>query len=773
MPSFSIVMANYNNAAFVDEAIRSVREQTFADWELVVVDDASTDGSINIIEPHLTDARIKLYRQPSNGGYTRALIFGLTRITSGIVGLLDSDDALTPNAIERVHAAHVEHPEVGLVLSQVVYCAADLTPLETTVTRPEHHNVPLVWMTGPNAFRSFKIAAYGRTSGLNPKFQHAEDWDLVFKLEEVAGTLRIDEGLYRYRILGSSASHGSRSHPVGIRSSAHALYDAYRRRGRARSDIPRPLLLARLAAAVRQSIALAEPASALLFALRMLRIAPFDLSGWRALARAAPRWPPARPVREPASGRSRTNDRAVPGTVLRSFAVSSLQSNTGNIEPDRIVCIPRLHRKGHCLFGGQFLIGEEGTYRAVFELDVAPYAFSVDPVVILDIYENLATRRVLAEREIRAADLTQNPRTIHLDFVAQPGYRVEFRVFWREQSALEARGVVLWRLDDEAAPSLAPADRASPTLRPTGSDKVSAIIPCYNGAPWLSEAIASIQAQTQAVHEIIVVDDCSTDGSYEIARAHGVTVLRNARNSGEGVSRNVGLQHATGDLIAWLDADDLWLPHHVETLQGLFYTYPGASVACAAVQRFGLRGELIRGHVPLGPPSNVFWRAFDDWVHTTIGSMTRREALLGIEGFDETERYSVDFDLWLRLSRHHLFVCTHDVTSRWRWHDAQQSAQAGEQIAALYRFRRRYWEWETTTGDADFAAEIASRMTEVWRTDILAAREQGDASSVELLRNLASLLPKPPPELGLAPNGAASVQPGATIVGVGPATGSR
>jgi hypothetical protein len=157
--------------------------------------------------------------------------------------------------------------------------------------------------------------------------------------------------------------------------------------------------------------------------------------------------------------------------------------------------------------------------------------------------------------------------------------------------------------------------------------------------------------------------------------------------------------------------------------------------------------------------------------------MTRREALLGIEGFDEAERYSVDFDLWLRLSRHHLFVCTHDVTSRWRWHGAQQSAQAGEQIAAVYRFRRRYWERETTTGDADFAAEIARRMTEVWRTDILAAREQGDASSVELLRNLASLLPKPPPELGLAPDGAlgggASVQPGATIVGAQPLAGSR
>jgi len=750
MPRFSIVMANYNNAAFIDEAIRSVRDQSFEDWELVIVDDASTDGSVEVIQRHLTDARIKLQRRPSNGGYTKALISGLTEITSDIVGFLDSDDALTTNALARVHAAQVDNPEVGLVLSQVIHCDERLNPLETTVTRPEYRNVPLVWMKGPNAFRSFKMAAYNKTSGLDPRFQHAEDWDLVFKLEEVAGTLRIDEGLYRYRILGTSASHGPRSHPVGIRSSAHALYHAYRRRGGARSDIPRPVLLARLAAAVRQSIVLAEPGGALTFALRMLRVAPFEPSGWRALTQAvqAPRWLAARPpIREPASRSGDTSDHIVPGTVLRSFAVSSLQSNTGNIEPDRIVCIPLLHRKGHCLFGGQFLIAEDGTYRAVFELDISPYAFSVDPVVNLDIYENLATRSVLAEREVRAADLGERRRSIHLDFVARPGYRVEFRVFWREQSVLEARGVVLWHLDDGAAPAPAPAEeQAQAPRRPPASDKVSAIIPCFNGAPWLSEAIESIKAQTQPVHEIIVVDDCSTDRSYEIAQAHGVAVLRNERNSGEGYSRNVGLRHATGDLIAWLDADDRWLPHHVETLRGLLDTYPGASVACAAVQRFGLRNELIRGHVPLGRPSNVFWRAFDDWVHTTIGSMTRREALLDIGGFDETERYSVDFDLWLRLSRNHLFVCTHDVTSRWRWHGAQQSAHGEDQIAALYRFRRRYWECAKAAGDATFASQIASRMSDVWQAEMSTAREQGDVPSIRLLWSLAPLLPEPPLE---------------------------
>ncbi len=103
MARFSILMANYNNATFIDEAIQSVLDQTFEDWELVIVDDASCDDSVERIRKYLKDARIRFYRKERNEGYTKALIFGLTKVSSSIVGFLDSDDALTINAIERAH----------------------------------------------------------------------------------------------------------------------------------------------------------------------------------------------------------------------------------------------------------------------------------------------------------------------------------------------------------------------------------------------------------------------------------------------------------------------------------------------------------------------------------------------------------------------------------------------------------------------------------------------------------------------------------------------
>jgi glycosyltransferase involved in cell wall biosynthesis len=276
---------------------------------------------------------------------------------------------------------------------------------------------------------------------------------------------------------------------------------------------------------------------------------------------------------------------------------------------------------------------------------------------------------------------------------------------------------------------------------PRDSPRVSAIVPCYNGARWLPEALESIKAQSLPVQEIILVDDASTDNSAEIAQKHGALVIRNPANRGEGYSRNVGLRHASGDLIAWLDADDVWLAQHVRTLTELLQKYPQATAAFAAVQRFGQRNELIRGYIPLGEPSNVFWAAFRDWVHTTIGSMTHKAALLDIGGFDEQERYSVDFDLWLRLSRHHLFTCTHDVTSRWRWHDAQQSKQLEDQLAAVYRFRRSYWQQERASGRSTIAAEMERQMANIWNEDMTEAWEKRDMSRLRFLWGLTELVP--------------------------------
>jgi glycosyltransferase involved in cell wall biosynthesis len=256
--------------------------------------------------------------------------------------------------------------------------------------------------------------------------------------------------------------------------------------------------------------------------------------------------------------------------------------------------------------------------------------------------------------------------------------------------------------------------------------KVSAIIPAYNAEPWIEEAITSIQTQSMPVHELIVVDDRSTDRTAELARSLGADVVQIAVNSGDGVARNAGLYRATGDVIAWLDADDYWAPHHVDVLTGLLDRHPQASVACAAVQRFGLRTGVTIGYAPVGEPANIFWQAAKDWLHPIIGAMMRREALLDIGGFAIDPRSSVDYDMWLRVSRRHDFIATREVTSFWRWHPKQQSSNYGLQLNAVYAFRRRYLDRELKDGYPQDAQRFVGIMRQMWKKDFDTGLRAGD-----------------------------------------------
>ena len=94
----------------------------------------------------------------------------------------------------------------------------------------------------------------------------------------------------------------------------------------------------------------------------------------------------------------------------------------------------------------------------------------------------------------------------------------------------------------------------------SAAEFVSVVIPVYNAARFLADAIRSVQAQRHPRIEIIVVDDGSTDGSGEVARSFaGVRCLRQA-NGGIAAARNAGVHEARGNLLAFLDADDLWTP---------------------------------------------------------------------------------------------------------------------------------------------------------------------------------------------------------------------
>ena len=118
------------------------------------------------------------------------------------------------------------------------------------------------------------------------------------------------------------------------------------------------------------------------------------------------------------------------------------------------------------------------------------------------------------------------------------------------------------------------------------STRISAIIVVYNGERYLAEAIESILAQTHPPSELIVVNDGSTDGTATIARGFAEVRYQYRPNGGIGAARNLGLELARGDFIAFLDADDLWMPEKLAQQAAAFAADPQLGIVTGLIEQF-------------------------------------------------------------------------------------------------------------------------------------------------------------------------------------------
>lgn len=190
---------------------------------------------------------------------------------------------------------------------------------------------------------------------------------------------------------------------------------------------------------------------------------------------------------------------------------------------------------------------------------------------------------------------------------------------------------------------------------------VSVVIPAYNAARTIDAALESVFAQTYHDFEVIVIDDGSTDDTAERAAAWGdaVTFLRQP-NAGPGAARNHGIRRARGRLLAFLDADDVWLPAKLEQQIAYFERFPetGLLDTCAVVSRAPLPALLEQADdtsAEPAPPAHEYCTLFhcDRYVRT-LTVMAPRDIVVAVGGFDERrELYVEDWDLWLRIAARH------------------------------------------------------------------------------------------------------------------------
>ncbi len=223
---------------------------------------------------------------------------------------------------------------------------------------------------------------------------------------------------------------------------------------------------------------------------------------------------------------------------------------------------------------------------------------------------------------------------------------------------------------------------------------ISVVIPAYNASRFLGATLKSILEQTLPADEILVIDDGSKDDTAAIAESFGppIRVIRRS-NAGQAASRNFGVQQATSEWIAFLDADDLWEPTKLARQMEELGRNPAAELCYTGRRNFTEENGVIeRGLVtPVPAPADLRQALFRNTTFMPSSTVLRRSVFLAAGGFDAKYKIIEDWDLWLRLLRDGtVFAACREPLLLYRIHPDSVSHNAVPALAEAKQIFRTY-----------------------------------------------------------------------------------
>jgi glycosyltransferase involved in cell wall biosynthesis len=204
---------------------------------------------------------------------------------------------------------------------------------------------------------------------------------------------------------------------------------------------------------------------------------------------------------------------------------------------------------------------------------------------------------------------------------------------------------------------------------------VCVIIPTYNSARFLAEAISSVLAQTRPADEIIVVDDGSNDDPASVVAQFPTVRLIRQENRGPSSARNTGFRDSQARYIIFLDADDRLLPIAIEAGLRCIAVRPDCGFVYGGHRYISELGEPIShdNAKPIeGDPHLALLRENRIAMHATV--LYRRDCLLAVDGFDETFRRAEDYDLYLRIAQRYPIASHTEIVAEYRQHGQNNSS---------------------------------------------------------------------------------------------------
>jgi glycosyltransferase involved in cell wall biosynthesis len=240
---------------------------------------------------------------------------------------------------------------------------------------------------------------------------------------------------------------------------------------------------------------------------------------------------------------------------------------------------------------------------------------------------------------------------------------------------------------------------------------VSVIIPCYNHAHFLGEAIASVINQTYPHIETIVVDDGSTDHSAQVAAAYSSVRYIQQNNLGLSRSRNVGLSHSKGAYIVFLDADDCLFPDAINIGLRALASRNDCVLTFGLFVNVGLKQHIQK----LSRDTNYGYKELlqRNLIENPGSVLYRRWVFAEIGGFDEANSPAADYDLYLRVAHQFPILCHHQLVVQYRKHGENMSNDARLMLASTVTVLKK--QLRHVEGNHELLAAYA-RGLQYWRS---------------------------------------------------------
>ncbi len=234
-PTVSVLMATYNFRGYLEESVGSILSQTFRDFEFILIDDGSTDGSDALLRDIAAkDTRVRLLIRP-NKGLTKSLNEGLALCRGEFVARMDADDVSLPQRLEKQVAYLRDHPECVLLGSRVLRIDPYGSPLDESDNKLTHEEIDKQLLTEGLGFAithpvaTFRRDAAEKIGGYREQFTASQDLDMWLRLAEVGRIANLPDVLLKYRSHLKSVRFTKLQEQKRLKTTI--LSDAYARRG--------------------------------------------------------------------------------------------------------------------------------------------------------------------------------------------------------------------------------------------------------------------------------------------------------------------------------------------------------------------------------------------------------------------------------------------------------------------------------------------------------------------------------------------------------------